>query len=361
MGRARCGLTKGHYHGVMFGVTAEEFKEWFLPLWKFGHVEYSSFDATKGGMMYIAKYCSKGSYDNPLSKKDFFYANGKEYHSDKWIGSFERFGVNLPLADPCFRLMSHGLGIGYAFRKQVQNYWGVTIDTDYVVRSSDVVSAMPSIDFWDHPNSPMFSKRCTVLKSIRFEEYNGLFDHKVVDTVENGFRLLSPEEKIRFYTVRKFNDKGQLLQESVFDTSINAEYINEDYLLSKRFSRAFVYRPKRPTKAPYLSQPNEAKGEYSLTYKTVESALPRYYHRWLVPPSAKLYISSAAIRRDIAAAEDEARHIRSLGTSDAKVSYTLEKLAFEDFLRARAAEDLRKSSECFYNRTDIEDRKDVGR
>lgn len=349
-----------HYHGILFGVTESEFADIFLPLWKFGHVEYSAFDATKGGMMYVGKYCSKGSYDNPLSKKDFFYKSGKEFHSNQFIGSLERFGVNMPLADVSFRMMSKGIGIGYAFRHNVQKYWGVDIDSDYVVRSMDVWR-MPSISLLELPNSPWFKKDSTVTQFVHYDEpMLDLFDKNEVDFVAPREQHLDMFDSVRQYLVRFHNKKGDILSESVFDTACESSLELEDNLLSKRYARTFVYRPKsKQEKAPYVWNRPIAQGEYSLVSKTVESALPRYYHRWLLPPSSKVYISAAAVRRDNLRYEQEQREIQSLRTSDEKIRFTREQEYLKELVQENTIKTLRKSAERFFSRLDYEDLKDL--
>lgn len=355
-----------HYHGILFGVTADEFRDIFLPLWRFGHVDYSQFDSTKGGMMYVGKYCSKGSYDNPLSKKDFFYKSGKEFHSDKFIGSLERFGVNMPLADPTFRMMSHGIGIGYAFRPNVQKYWGVTIDDDYIARSIDVCR-MPCESIFDMPNSPWFKKDASVYQFVHYEEpMLDLFDKKEVDFVASREYHLDMFDHVRQYLIRFHDKSGNIISESYFDTASEGSLELEDNLLSKRYARTFVYRPKRRHSALAASTQVSARSNgtsdpssYSLVSKTVESILPRYYHRWLLPPSSRMYISSAALRRDALRYEDEQRILQSLGCSDAKIRKVRELQYLADLEQSRTIKNLRKSAEDFYNRLDFEDLKDL--
>lgn len=111
-----------HYHGVIFGATKEELKFWFKD-WQehFGEiVVYDDLDINKGGLSYVAKYCSKGSFEHPLCAKDFFYFYRRatsykdvicsEYHSKHYEKCIQWFGIDAPIVDPTFHLISKGLG-----------------------------------------------------------------------------------------------------------------------------------------------------------------------------------------------------------------------------------------------------------
>lgn len=73
--------------------------------------------------MYVAKYCSKGSFEHPLCAKNFFYrhADGttSEYHSKHYERCLQFYGIDAPLVDLPFRIIPRGLGNGYLTNKQV--------------------------------------------------------------------------------------------------------------------------------------------------------------------------------------------------------------------------------------------------
>lgn len=111
-----------HYHGVIFGADKEELRSWFKD-WQEHYgviVDYDNLDITKGGLSYVAKYCSKGCFEHPLCSKDFFYFYRKadsykrvlcsEYHSKHYEKCIQWFGVDKPIVDPTFKLISKGLG-----------------------------------------------------------------------------------------------------------------------------------------------------------------------------------------------------------------------------------------------------------
>lgn len=107
-----------HYHGILFGVTRVEaqcmFNDWNR---HFGFSKIDNVDMSKGGTSYCAKYCSKGMYEHPLCSKDFFYfkkdGTYTEYHSKHYERCLEWFGLDEPIVDPTFHLVSHGMGLDY--------------------------------------------------------------------------------------------------------------------------------------------------------------------------------------------------------------------------------------------------------
>ena len=116
-----------HYHGVLFGVTADEARCMMLD-WQRHHgiqVKWDDVDLSKGDMSYCAKYCSKAFFEHPLCSKDFFYSRAlktadgvevlpfTEYHSKHYERCIEIFGIDEPIVDPTFKLISKGLGSGW--------------------------------------------------------------------------------------------------------------------------------------------------------------------------------------------------------------------------------------------------------
>lgn len=334
-----------HYHGILFGVTLDEFKEWFLPLWekRFGHVDCSTFDPLKGGLLYVSKYCSKGSYDNPLCKKDFFYPNGKEYHSDKYEGSLLHFGVNLPLADPTFHMISQGIGIAYAFRHSVQKYWNVEIDFDFIVRDTlEVPMTTEPIE-----KCAGFSKTRVIEKVVQEDFPNSLFNRSR-SIVKPLFSNDSENEIITKYHIYEYSANGRLIADSILDASIDGSYYQEE-LSKKKYSRTFCYHPK------------DAQGRYlpEVLSATSTHSLPRYYRRWLLSPAARLHLSSASIRRDADACEQFARIIRQVRDSDALIRMAQSEEIVNGLVEQCAYEKIRKSAESFYKRLDTEDAKEL--
>lgn len=108
-----------HYHGVLFGVTKDDVRLWFRD-WQehFGEiVTFDNLDTTKGGLSYVAKYCSKGMFEHPLCSRDFYYGASeegiKEYHSKRYERCIDLFGIDTAFVDPTFHLFSKGLGVDW--------------------------------------------------------------------------------------------------------------------------------------------------------------------------------------------------------------------------------------------------------
>ena len=113
-----------HYHGVLFGVSAKETWDMCTDWQKhFGtRISWEDVDLSKGDMSYCAKYCSKGFYEHPLCSKNFFYPKPlkvgdeevrpfSEYHSKHYERCIELFGIDAPIVDPTFHLVSKGMGV----------------------------------------------------------------------------------------------------------------------------------------------------------------------------------------------------------------------------------------------------------
>lgn len=152
-----------HYHGIIFGVTADEIRfmayDWQR---KFGRkIQWENMDLSKGAGSYAAKYCSKGFFEHPLCARDFFYFKGRvsdvkladwikeadrnlwknpyfsEYHSKHYERCIEIFGVDKPIVDPVFHLVSKGLGASYVdknidrFNEPLAEYTVKSLNKEY--------------------------------------------------------------------------------------------------------------------------------------------------------------------------------------------------------------------------------------
>lgn len=150
-----------HYHGVLFGVTVRDTMDMVVD-WQKHHgrrISWDNVDLSKGDMSYCAKYCSKGFYEHPLCSKDFFYPKAikkddvdirpfTEYHSKHYERCIELFGMDEPIVDPTFHLVSKGLGV------------------DWVDSHSYLVDDFKDIDFKDVEVSPTIK---VVRDSFRYE------------------------------------------------------------------------------------------------------------------------------------------------------------------------------------------------
>lgn len=109
------GTHRPHYHGFFFGIDALQASQALME-WRdlFGFVKYQNIDPSKGAAFYVSKYCSKGSWENPWCQKDFYYPESKKMYVSKHFDRVkDKFGVDMPLADPTFHLVSKHFGENY--------------------------------------------------------------------------------------------------------------------------------------------------------------------------------------------------------------------------------------------------------
>lgn len=258
-----------HVHGVMMGVTEEMFRV-FAKYWinTFGDgksldktvsVKFSLYDPSKGGAMYIAKYCSKGSFDHPLVSRSVVYPSGKEFVSNSYLKCCQYFGVNEPFCVPPFRLMSKGIGIRYPFNKSIQDYWCVRCDG--------------STHFVTEDLKPM---------PITLKEYSDMFTYqksrKVVSELLTGASDDFLDRRWSFvlssHEVFKYDQKGKTIGHS-FLTPVEDDHdiiTFQNHIFNKKFVRCYV-------------QDGVA--------KTYECLMPRYYRRFLLSPYSQYSLETA--------------------------------------------------------------------
>ena len=126
-----------HYHGILFGVTAEEcvgiFTDWKV---RYGTVTFDNVTG-EGGLNYCASYSAKGIFEHPLCKKDFFYPKEDgtftEYHSKRYEKCIEKYGIDAPIVDKTFHAISKRFGAGYLTPEKLE-YFKLKFHTqdDYV-------------------------------------------------------------------------------------------------------------------------------------------------------------------------------------------------------------------------------------
>lgn len=175
-----------HYHGVLFGVTAQETNDMKTD-WMRHHgrkISWDNVDLSKGDMSYCAKYCSKGFYEHPLCAKDFFYYKPTainnvnlrpftEYHSKHFERCIEIFGIDEAIVDPTFHLVSKGLGVKWVEDHQylVEDFKDIdfkdldvtpTIKVAYTPPRPDE----PEYDQWIEDNLDMTKKDAEILYDL---------------------------------------------------------------------------------------------------------------------------------------------------------------------------------------------------
>lgn len=296
-----------HIHGIMFGITYNEFKKYFAADWekRFGSIDFSAYDSSRGGMLYVSKYCSKGGYEHPYCSKDFFYAGSlKEYHSKDFENSIRDFSVNAALVEPTFHLISKGIGCGYCFNVELQKYFASQLE-EYTTPSGRV-----NYRVIDNPDVPLPFPAIGLKESVS--------DSRVVEIQDtlNGFLIRkyaypSKSEKERGIT------RGALIGESFLsaDSIINSALENE--FLNHKYNRIYV-KGKSKTFHPawHLIGHSVSEAKTSITSIT----LPRYFRRWLLSPLACAVRSSASCRLYPDLDAELSRIIQEFGPSDPRVA-----------------------------------------
>lgn len=209
-----------HYHGVLFGVTAEEslcmMKDWQR---HFGiQVKWDNVDLSKGDGSYCAKYCSKGFFEHPLCSKHFFYSRAlktadgvevlpfTEYHSKHYERCIELFGIDEPIVDPTFHLISKGFGSRWLDdNKDLVSDFDNWFDFDFGDASATTVSRC--IAPWDDDYSTFLDK------GYKPDEAGFItYDYDVKRLNNKNLKSKNYEETInklfrRFHYYRTYKDK----------------------------------------------------------------------------------------------------------------------------------------------------------
>lgn len=334
-----------HYHGVMFGVTFNEFKKCFAEDWQkhFGSIDFQILDPSRGGIAYVGKYCSKGMYEHPYCSRDFFYPSGLEYHSKDYEYSIKDFGVNAPLVSRTFHLISKGLGVGYCFNSEIQDFFGARLEAvtspsgklSYIVsdKCPDKVDYIPITGLFDKAYGPS----CSL--DIVPNDLLGVFYLKKYEVKHN---------RETGVTSRKLIGESTLSMDAVVNSGL------EQRLLNKKYSRTYV---KKENKAPQVHGAWHLVGHgvTELSTKTTSIAVPRYYRRWLLSPLASSLRASAAYLLYPSLDEQTARIIQQHGLSDETLAACQSLVDSEMERREDTTRRLRKSAEHFYyNRAIIE-------
>lgn len=293
------GTLRPHYHGVLFGVPEEMFCQVFAPWWieHFGSEKYSKrackwsvYDPNKGGSLYIAKYCSKGSYDHPLQSKVIRYKSGKEFISRSYINCLNWFGVDCPLVVPTFHLISKGIGVRYAFNASVQSYWY----SECIPEGRSCVCR----DLHRQSVPLSFLAKIPTLKSLRFSENNPFGDLDMLLPV--GLRLANSVCSLLRCDCRTSKVFGE--SEFLLTKDEVAFHLTQDIFLNKKHVRKYVYKGQN---------------------RTYVSILPRYYRRFLLSPLASLEMQDAFLRRsesDFALKRQQVRRARCQDEKEALAS-----------------------------------------
>lgn len=322
-----------HYHGVIFGLTYDEFERYIAKDWSsYGHCDFSVLRPTGGAITYLSKYCSKGEYEHPLCCKHFIYPSGKEYHSDKFEICVAAFGLNVALVRPTFHSISKGLGACYAFRAEIQQFF-----------SAHLVPSDNGKDFVNVDKSSYIPKDLDELLCL-------------LPNGESGYSSIQIEERGTNLVIRRYEHAGwnknfvdgrvyfsrnlKLIGESVipFDAICSQAY--ENHLLTKNYSRVYVSHSNKDRGGiSCLSCWHKIGASLPLSHPEVHVShlsLPRYYRRWLLSPAASALRASAAARLYPSGNEKVSGEIRPSGEFDLNVDDLRRANQLQEFLQGKA-------------------------
>ena len=155
-----------HYHGVLFGVTAQEAvamrNDWCKHHGQ--RIDWQNVDLSKGDGSYCAKYCSKGFFEHPLCSRDFFYSRAlktddgveilpfSEYHSKHYERCMELFGIDAPIVDRSFKLVSKGFGLKWCTDRTAD------LVDEFYDETEDIVQVHREVAPWDDDYTTFIDK-----------------------------------------------------------------------------------------------------------------------------------------------------------------------------------------------------------
>ena len=326
-----------HLHGCMFGITYDEFQKYFAEDWQetFGDIEFSVYDSSRGAFSYVSKYCSKGGYEHPYCAKDFFYPSGLEYHSKHYEACLRDFGLDMPMVEPTFHLISKGLGVSYAFRSEIMSYFGVRLQ-EYLTKSGRL--RYTSSDIHDLPLPSLNLMDATFAKC----------SHSV--------KLIPVKDGT---IIRKFTQTGLLVGESLLKHDAVIDCLKENSEISKQYHRVYVKSNHLPqcgaggVRASRIHPAWHLIGHSVCGVETKETciSLPRYYRQWLVSPLASALRVSAAARLYPSPYECLSGEISEPGHEDEFMAALQQIMDSEAFEKYSTCTRLRKSAERFYLRS----------
>lgn len=320
------GTMRPHFHGVFFGVPEDMFRDVFAKWWieHFGRekhkkraCDWSVYDSNRGGAMYIAKYCSKGSFDNPLQSKVIRYKSGKEFVSSSFINCLNWFGVDVPFVVPTFHLISKGIGIRYAFNPSIQKYW----------YSSCVPSRHSCIcrDAYSERVPLSFVRSIPNLKGIRFVETNPFADLDVF--LSESCRIGNSVCHLYRVDTNSRKDLGQ--SDFVLTSDPRSFEIFKQLLFNKKCVRRYEHDGK---------------------IKTFELLLPRYYRRFLLSPLANFALQDAVSCSFESRYSCERRQYGQIRSRDEKENFLSEVQRNKRLVQDRRTKDLQSRYGRFYSR-----------
>lgn len=203
-----------HYHGILFGVDEQDVKFMFED-WAdhFGFYTFDKVDESKGGTSYVSKYCSKGFFEHPLCARDFFYSRKpldtesqslnefsklrefSEYHSKHYERCIEIFGMDEPIVDPTFHLISKGMGSSYLTPEKIEYFVGdlrVEEPNDYPNGNREVYSYIDEDIIFEGDPDEVNAHNEKVMKQL---EYRKARLNKIKERIKNRKQESNYEEE----------------------------------------------------------------------------------------------------------------------------------------------------------------------
>lgn len=289
-----------HYHGVIFGITYEEFVLYFQKDWEdsFGSVDCSPYDSSRGGMTYLSKYCSKGGYEHPYCRKDFFFEGG-EFHSKHFEDSIRDFGVDRPLVAPTFHLISKGIGARYAFSPEIQKYFGVRLA--HYLTSTGKVRYMASDDSELREGlTPSLPLNELFVGSYTPEGFESESFSLCVDVNSDGSLQVTKWTVDKEHRPKFPVSTSRIPLDGVVDATIEAleasRKYNRTYVKSKSSLRGPSGQSYRIPRWHFIPDFSPASIAGRPQIKSSSISLPRYYRQFLLSPLASA-LRAASSRR----------------------------------------------------------------
>lgn len=310
-----------HYHGILFGVSEADvvlmFKDWAD---HFGFYKFEQVDETKGGTSYVSKYCSKGFFEHPLCARDFFYSRKpletdceslnelsnlkefSEYHSKHYERCIEIFGMDEPIVDPTFHLISKGMGSTYLTPERINYFVGdLKVDTptdvhnvDYQWRNYEdadlIFDGEPDeVNYHNEKVMEALDKRRDRIREIReyFRNYKKPKDYNYEDEEEkfrelfnklHYYRLNYKKGEFQSYAMPKYY-RTQILNDSVRTALASFVQSENVRIYKEKFEQIRTLNPHREDAEILLAMEDEERREKVSRIREMHDRFVKRYNK----------------------------------------------------------------------------------
>lgn len=279
-----------HYHLVLFGVTRQQVKPYF-DKWRKQYGFYTASDILHQGeqlvydghkfnprkvnaesaFAYVAKYCSKGMFENPLS-----YCNYVDSRGFKYISSTGRLLKRTPIVEPTFHLVSKGLGKAYLDTFNPPPFMGKKYDQGYY-------------RYYDSYKSKRVENGITYFKTIGFTRLGRKYSDSYLDYCYRNHRYVSPYSPTnrngetlyyalpRYYKFAK-NNQNKILYDANLQSQMQ-DYIcrKNDELYNQKLTTLHTQNPTREINEIALELEREQERNQLARYTDREKSLSKFY------------------------------------------------------------------------------------